>query len=114
MAKHILSAEIRQTLHENGLHISSLYRRPQNGRRVSEDGDPWTAQLFYPEIVMNGWPVPQYALFIAWADGDSAEDAVKAALAKTQGLEGRYRELGAAMVHLTEILHGARTRPSFA
>jgi hypothetical protein len=114
MAKHKLTAETRQALHESGLHISSLYRRPLNGRRVSEDGDPWTAQLFYPEIVMNGWPVPQYALFIAWADGDSADNAVKAALAKTQGLEGRYRKLGAAMVHLTEILRGARTSPSLA
>lgn len=114
MAKYRLKRETMIALNESGLHISSLYRRPQGGRRVSEDGDPWTVQLFYPEIVINGWPVPFYASFISWADGETADDAVMAALAKSQGLEGGYRKLGAAMDHVTEILHVARTGRSFA
>lgn len=113
MKKRKLTRKTLAALEESGLHISSLYQRPSEGR-VAQPGDPWTAQLFYPEVVIGGWPVSWYASFVSWADGSSADDAIMAAIQKSQGLEGAYRKLGGAMAHLTEILHVARTGRSYA
>lgn len=102
----------------SGLCLDTLWQRPQDdGRKlklVAEKGDPWTAQLFYPDVINEFGPVVWYASFIAYGSGPTADEAVMDALAKSRGMQGTIRRLGAAVDHLTESLHVARTGRSYA
>lgn len=114
MGRHKLTIETRRVLHENNFFVSSLWQPPSmfpdDGRRlknVAQPGDPWIAQIFYPEHVdESGRTYSFWAMFIQWGRGDTAEEAVQDALRKALGLEGRLRKLAAAMNLLSGTISG--------
>lgn len=102
----------RETIHRldtAGLHVSSCWQLPQpDGRKlknVAQDGDPWIAQIFYPETEP---PVSWHASFVAWGAGATADEAVRVALTKAEGFEGRLLKLAGAMEHLTGAMNEHR------
>lgn len=113
MGRYKLTIETRRALHEDNFFVSSLWQPPSlfptDGRklkRVAEQGDPWIAQIFYPEDPTG--PCAWNPLFIQWGRGDTADEAVQDALRKAQGVEGRTRKLAAAIELLTGTLVNGR------
>lgn len=115
MSRPRLRTGTERALFEGGYHVSSLYQPqalfPDDGRKlkqVAQKGDPWLAQIFYPASAFEGGePVPWFASFIQTGQGPTADEAVLDALARTKGLEGCYRKLGAAIDQLTDVLRVA-------
>ena len=105
-----LRRETQAQIADRGFHVGSLWQIPAtDGRslkRVAEKGDPWTCQLFFPDVFSEGKPVPWYASFIAWGRGATPDDAVIDALRKANGAEGATLKLEAAIGHLVEVLRG--------
>lgn len=115
MTKIRLKSETRIALEQSGFYLGSCWQPPlSDGRKlrdVPEPGDPWVAQLWYPEEPSK--PCRWFARFIQWGEGDTADEAVRNALDKAQGLEGRYRHLEAVIGELVETLHVTRTGASY-
>lgn len=115
MAK--LKLDTNRRLAATGLHVGSLWQPPSlfpnDGRKlkeVAQPGDPWVAQLFYPDVVTETGPCRWHPLFISWGQGDTADAAVRDAIDKAAGLQGRLRKLAGAIESLLGVL-GAADRP---
>lgn len=112
-----LKIDTKRRLLETGMHIGSLWQPPSmfpnDGRKlkeVAQPGDPWVAQLFYPDVVTENGPCRWYPLFISWGQGDTADAAVHDAIEKASGLQGCIRKLTGAIESLLGVL-GAADRP---
>lgn len=123
MAKPRLALETQRLLNEKNFYCSSLHqpegRIPNDGRRlkrVAQKGDPWVAQLFYPDdaFMWGDQPIPWYATFIQWGEGDTADEAVLDALRKATGVEGTSRQLAGAMDRLMGAMNDHRNSLSLA
>lgn len=109
-----LKIETRRKLLQTGLHVGTLWQPPSlfpdDGRKlkqVAQPGDPWVAQLFYPDTVTENGPCRWEPLFVSWGRGNTADEAVEEAVLKASGLEGQIRKLEAAIESLLGVLGAA-------
>lgn len=106
-----LKIETRRHLLETGLHVGSLWQPPhlfkddnRKHSQVAKPGDPWLAQLFFPDAVTEHGPCRWQPLFVSWGQGDTAEAAVEHAIEKASGLQGKIAKLSGAVDSLLGVL----------
>lgn len=112
-----LKNDTQRRLLATGLYIGSLWQPPSlfpdDGRKlklVAQPGDPWVAQLFYPDAVTETGPCRWHPMFISWGQGVTADEAVHDAIEEAGGLQGKLRKLTGAIESLLGVL-GAAERP---
>lgn len=109
-----LKTNTRRSLLLTGLHVGSLWQPsslfPDDGRKlkqVAQPGDPWVAQLFYPDAVTENGPCLWHPAFVSWGQGATADEAVENAIEKARGLQGAFRKLGGAIESLSRVLNAS-------
>lgn len=101
-----LSASVRATLAARGLYASGyqpphMFTKPRRLLNCAEPGDPWRAAVY--RLGMTTW---HEGACIGWGVGETADEAVLAALA-SGGLQNAIGGLTAALDSLTGVLRRA-------
>lgn len=101
-----LSPAMRATLASRGLYASgyqppAMFKTPRRLPNCAEPGDAWRAAVY--RIGMTTW---EEGACLGWGVGDTADEAVRAALA-SGGLQNAIGGLAAALDSLTGVLRRA-------